>query len=150
MPEDLKLSQIGSSPLPPPFRGHHFPGVRKHCHIIFACYIRKSSIETSFLSVPCLSIHTLPVPLNLTPPPSQLRIHSFPLKLSLSARLQFIIIITHERFKRTLFIRNGWRTAGEVSKIEQISGNVLTYTTKHKEQLHTSDFDRKSSSGVRR
>ena len=34
MPEDLKLSQIGSSLLPPPFRGLHFPGVRKHCEII--------------------------------------------------------------------------------------------------------------------
>ena len=29
MPEDLKLSQIGSSPLPPPFRGLHSPEVRK-------------------------------------------------------------------------------------------------------------------------
>ena len=29
MPEDLKLSQIGSSPLPPPFRGLHSPGVKK-------------------------------------------------------------------------------------------------------------------------
>ena len=45
MPEDLKLSQIGSSPLPPPFRGLHSPGVRKHCQIIFACYFRKSSIN---------------------------------------------------------------------------------------------------------
>ena len=45
MPEDLKLSQIGSSPLMPPFRGLHSPGVRKHCQIIFACYFRKSSIE---------------------------------------------------------------------------------------------------------
>ena len=45
MPEDLKLSQIGSSPLPPPFRGFHSPGVRKRCQIIFACYFRKSSIE---------------------------------------------------------------------------------------------------------
>ena len=44
MPEDLKLSQIGSSQLPPPFRGLHSPGVRKHCQIIFACYFRKSSI----------------------------------------------------------------------------------------------------------
>ncbi len=44
MPEDLKVSQIGSSPLPPPFRGLHSPGVRKHCQIIFACYFRKSSI----------------------------------------------------------------------------------------------------------
>ena len=44
MPEDLKLSQIGSSPLPPPFKGLHSPGVRKHCQIIFACYFRKSSI----------------------------------------------------------------------------------------------------------
>ena len=43
MPEDLKVSQIGSSPLPPPFRGLHSPGVRKHCQIIFACYFRKSS-----------------------------------------------------------------------------------------------------------
>ena len=44
MPEDLKLSQIGSSQLPPPFRGLHSPGVRKHCQIIFACYFGKSSI----------------------------------------------------------------------------------------------------------
>ena len=44
MPEDLKLSQIGSSQLPPPFRRLHSPGVRKHCQIIFACYFRKSSI----------------------------------------------------------------------------------------------------------
>ena len=29
MPEDLKLSQIGSSQLPPPFRGLYSPGVRK-------------------------------------------------------------------------------------------------------------------------
>ncbi len=43
MPEDLKLLQIGSSQLPPPFRGLHSPGVRKHCQIIFACYFRKSS-----------------------------------------------------------------------------------------------------------
>ena len=46
MPEDRKLSQIGSSPLPPPFRGLHSPGVRKHCQIIFACYFRKSSIDS--------------------------------------------------------------------------------------------------------
>ena len=46
MPEDLKLSQIGSSQLPPPFRGLHSLGVRKHCQIIFACYFRKSSIVT--------------------------------------------------------------------------------------------------------
>ena len=45
MPEDLKLSQIGSSQLPPPFRGIHSPGVRKHCQIIFACYFQKSSTE---------------------------------------------------------------------------------------------------------
>ena len=45
MPEDLKVSQIGSSPLPPPFWGLHSPGVRKHCQIIFACYFRKSSIK---------------------------------------------------------------------------------------------------------
>ena len=38
MPEDLKLSQIGSSQMLPPFRGLHSPGVRKHCQIIFACY----------------------------------------------------------------------------------------------------------------
>ena len=44
MPEDLKVSQTGSSPLPPPFRGLHSPGVRKHCQIIFACNFRKSSI----------------------------------------------------------------------------------------------------------
>ena len=42
MPEDLKLSQIGSSQPLPPFRGLHSPGVRKHCQIIFACYFRKS------------------------------------------------------------------------------------------------------------
>ena len=43
MPEDLKLSQIGFSQLPPPFRVLHSPGVRKHCQIIFGCYFRKSS-----------------------------------------------------------------------------------------------------------
>ena len=47
MPEDLKLSQIGSSQLPPPFRGLHSPGVRKHCQIIFACYFRKSLLPCS-------------------------------------------------------------------------------------------------------
>ena len=46
MPEDLKVSQIGSSPLPPPFRGLQSPGDRKHCQIIFACYFRKSSNRT--------------------------------------------------------------------------------------------------------
>ena len=45
MPEDLKLSQIDSSQLLPPFRGLHSPGVRKHCQIIFACYFRKSSVS---------------------------------------------------------------------------------------------------------
>ena len=44
MPKDLKVSQIGSSPLPPPFRGLHSLGVRKHCQIIFTCYFRKSSV----------------------------------------------------------------------------------------------------------
>ena len=29
MPKDLKLSQIGSSQLPPPFRRLHSPGVKK-------------------------------------------------------------------------------------------------------------------------
>ena len=48
MPEDLKVSQIGSSPLSPPFRGLHSPGVRKHCQIIFACYFRKSSVNFYF------------------------------------------------------------------------------------------------------
>ena len=51
MPEDLKLSQIGSSQLPPPFRGLHSPGVRKHCQIISACYFRKSSIKLTSQSV---------------------------------------------------------------------------------------------------
>ena len=45
MPEDLKVSQNGSSLLPPPFRGLHSPGVRKHCQIIF----RKSSIITVYM-----------------------------------------------------------------------------------------------------
>ena len=40
------MSQIGSPPLPPPFRGLHSPGIRKHCQIIFACYFRKWSIKT--------------------------------------------------------------------------------------------------------
>ena len=51
MPEDLTLSQIGSSLLPPPFRGLHSPGVRKHCQIIFAFYFRKSSIVTTVITV---------------------------------------------------------------------------------------------------
>ena len=33
----------------------------------------------------------------------------------------------------TALLRNEWTTAGEVDKIEQFWGNVLTYTTKHKE-----------------
>ena len=49
MPEDIKLSQIGYSQLPPPFRGLHSPGVRKHCQVIFACYFRKSSIVCQVL-----------------------------------------------------------------------------------------------------
>ena len=44
MPKYLKLLQIGSSLLPPPFRGLNSPGVRKHCQIIFACYFQKLSI----------------------------------------------------------------------------------------------------------
>ena len=45
MPDDLKVSQIGSSPLPPPFRGLHSPGVKKkklsnYLRLLF----RKSSI----------------------------------------------------------------------------------------------------------
>ena len=55
MPEDLKLSQIGSSPLPSPFRGLHSPGVRKHCQIIFACYFRKLSITAVVLCSGTLS-----------------------------------------------------------------------------------------------
>ena len=47
MPEDLKLSQIGYPPQPPPSRGLHSPGVRKHCQMIFACYFRKSSIPNN-------------------------------------------------------------------------------------------------------
>ena len=55
--EDLKLLQIGSSQLPPPFRGLHSPGVRKHCQIIFACYFRKLSVSDSrgFTSLHCCS-----------------------------------------------------------------------------------------------
>ena len=34
MPEHLKLSQIGSSQLPPPFRVLHSPGVRKHSNYL--------------------------------------------------------------------------------------------------------------------
>ena len=48
MPEDLKQSQIGSSQLPPLFRGLHSPGVRKPCQIIFACYFRKLSIGVAY------------------------------------------------------------------------------------------------------
>ena len=59
MPEDLKLLQIGSSQLPPPFRGLHSPGVRKHCQIIFACYFRKSSID-SRRKIPCRTVDSNP------------------------------------------------------------------------------------------
>ena len=52
MPEDLQLSQIGSSQLPPPFRGLHSPGVRKQRQIIFACYFWKSSIQESVVPSP--------------------------------------------------------------------------------------------------
>ena len=36
MPEDLKLSQIGSSQLPPPFRGLHSPGFPE---IVYCAYV---------------------------------------------------------------------------------------------------------------
>ena len=67
MPEDLKLSQISSSPLPPPFKGLHSPGVRKHCEINFACNFRESSIRyICGLSAPFrLSSSHLPVPKSL-------------------------------------------------------------------------------------
>ena len=45
MPQDLKLSQISSSLLLPPFRGLHSPGVRKHCPIIFTCYFREATVS---------------------------------------------------------------------------------------------------------
>ena len=48
MPEDLKVSQIGSSPLPP--SGDFTLPVRKHCQIIFACYFQKLSIGDEFSS----------------------------------------------------------------------------------------------------
>ena len=51
MPEDLKLLQIGSSQLPPPFRGLHSPSVRKHCQIIFACYFWKLSIVSGIVNI---------------------------------------------------------------------------------------------------
>ena len=41
-------------------------------------------------------------------------------------------------------------TTHPIDKIEQLSRNALTYTTKHKELLNTSAFDKESSSGVRR
>ena len=46
---------------------------------------------------------------------------------------------------------NEWTTAGETDKIEQILGNVLPYTSKHKEQwiyLLTSDEDNYLSNGL--
>ena len=59
MPEDLKLSQIGSSQLPPPLRGLHSPGVRKRCQIIFACYFHKSSIPHHHISHRVVTLHIL-------------------------------------------------------------------------------------------
>ena len=64
MPEDLKVSQIGSSPLPPPFRGLHSPGVRKLCQIIFACYFRKSSIVTLRAQEQCERWTWTPIPVS--------------------------------------------------------------------------------------
>ena len=59
MPEDLKLLQIGSSQLPPPFKGLHSPRGRKHCQIIFACYFRKSSITVSALPTQAFLVHCI-------------------------------------------------------------------------------------------
>ena len=40
--------------------------------------------------------------------------------------------------------------SGPSNCIEQLQRNVLTYTTKHKQKLNTSAFDKQSSSSARR
>ena len=80
MPEDLKVSQIGSSPLPPPFRGLHSPGVRKHCQIIFACYFRKSSINcdsTDSVNIQVFGVAVEVRALTVTPSTALIRIQVF-------------------------------------------------------------------------
>ena len=57
MPEDLKLSQIGSSPLPPLFRGLHSPGIRKpsnYLRLLFSEIIY--FLLNLLLLVPCVPI----------------------------------------------------------------------------------------------
>ena len=69
MPEDLKLSQIGSSQLPPPFRGLHSPGVRKHLCLLFPeiVYSQHSEcrscvqVEVAVLGSPSLIVRTVSV-----------------------------------------------------------------------------------------
>jgi len=58
MPEDLKVLQISSSLLPPPFRGLHSPGIRKLSIFFFAYYFQKSSISL---------VNILPMALPLLP-----------------------------------------------------------------------------------
>ena len=55
MTEDLKVSQIGSFPLPPPFRGLHSPGVRKHS---MPEDLKVSQIGSSSLPSPFRGLHS--------------------------------------------------------------------------------------------
>ena len=54
MPEDLKLSQIGSFPLPPPFTGRHSPGVRR-CRLHLRDFTLPEYENTVKLSSPVIS-----------------------------------------------------------------------------------------------
>ena len=48
-------------------------------------------------------------------------------------------------FRSISLWRKEWTTAGEVDKIEQIRGNVLTYTTKHKATMKHKCFQQKTA-----
>ena len=75
MPEDLKVSQIGSSPLPPPFSKKI-----EHCQIIFACYFRKSSINcdsTDNVNIQVFGVAAEVRELTVTPSTALIRIQVF-------------------------------------------------------------------------
>ena len=110
MSEDLKLSQIGTSQLPPPFRGLHSPGVRKHCQITMAVisgnhlFVEDSAMNLNPRMFPHTSFWLQKKSVENSALGSDLRL--FPHTSFLAKRGGGEERIhTPKRFKRTLFVR---------------------------------------------